>query len=100
MLERQAEDGHSRAFKDIEVCVGRHVVPRRGNRGRTTKYNMVVTWQWAALPSRMSLWVLEGSENCLVKGEQREGCWGTQGSPLPWGRLRWETVWGLEVPPA
>lgn len=38
----------------------------------------------ARLPSGTGPWALKGNENCLDKGEQREGGWGTQGRPLLW----------------
>lgn len=46
-------------------------------------------------PSGVGALVLEQNN----RGEQRQRGWGTPGSPLSWGGLSWEKVWGLEMPP-
>lgn len=100
MLERQAKGGR-KTFRGLRrhcsVCseCGQGVVPYEGNGGRAAKCGAVVPGQWAALPSGMGLWASEGSENCLAKGDQGKESWGT---PLRWGGLSWETVWGPEAP--
>lgn len=55
-------------------------MPHGGYHERTPKCRVVVPQQWAALPSGVSLWALEGSENCLVKEEQG-GRLGAPGDP-------------------
>lgn len=43
---------------------------------------VVVPQQWAALPSGMDPWVLEGSENCL-KGKRERDTGGPRGAFYP-----------------